>query len=52
MTCAGEVTIPKLDGIFVASFSHLATPVQFKAVPIWGDEFLLTRLFENQVKPN
>jgi len=52
MTCAGQVTLPKLDGVFVASSSHLPMPVQVKATPIWGDEFLLTRLFENQVKPN
>ena len=52
MTCAGQLTLPKLDGVFVVSSSHLPTPMQIKAAPIWGDEFLLTRLFENQVKPN
>ena len=52
MTCAGQVTLPKLDGVFVVSSSHLPTPVQVKAIPTWGDEFLFTRLFENQVKPN
>ena len=52
MTCAGQVTLPKLDGVFVASSIHLPMPVQVKAAPIWGNEFLLTRLFENQVTPN
>ena len=52
MTCASQVTLPKLDGVFVASSSHLPMPVQVKAASIWGNEFLLTRLFENQVTPN
>ena len=52
MTFAGRVTFPKLDEVFLASSSPLPMPVQVKADSIWVDDFLLTRLFENQVKPN
>ena len=49
MACAGQVTLPELDGIFVASSSHIPALAQVKALPIAES---VTRLFENQATPN
>ena len=49
MACAGQVTLPERDGIFVASFSRIPAPAQVKALPIAES---VTRLFENQATPN
>ena len=49
MACAGQATLPELDGIIVAASSHTPTPAQVKALPI---EESVTLLFENQVTPN
>ena len=49
MACAGQVTLPELDVIFVVSSSHIPAPAQVIALPIAES---VTRLFENQATPN
>ena len=44
MARADQVTLPELDGIFVASSSRIAAPARVKALPIAES---ITRLFEN-----
>ena len=49
MAFAGQMTLPELDGIFVAFSSHIPAPAQVKDLPIAES---VTRLFENQATPN
>ena len=41
ITLVDPVITYELNGVFEASPSHLPTPVQIKAVPIWGMGFCL-----------
>ncbi len=52
MTCAGQVTLPELDGVFRGLLQPSAHASAGQSRSYLGGILPFTRLFENQVKPN